>query len=180
MNPVIIELDGRAPVIATSAFVAPTATLIGSVILAEGASIWYGCVLRADLDSIDIGQDSNVQDNAVFHTDAGLPLRLGARVTVGHTAIVHGAVVGDDVLIGMGAILLNGSIIGAGSVIAAGALVAEGTEIPPHSLVIGVPGKVRREVSDAERARAAAGVLNYRELARRHAFGRAPKRPAGE
>ena len=135
---------------ADGAWVAPNATLVGSVVVHEGASIWYGVVLRADNAPITIGARSNVQDNCVFHVDKGKPVTFGEGVSVGHGAIIHGATIEDNVLIGMGAIIMNGAVIGSKSLIAAGALIPEGVVIPPRSLVAGIPGKVRRELNDEE------------------------------
>lgn len=146
----VIALGDASPKVAESAWIAPTAVLVGAVEVAEGASVWYGAVLRGDNEPIVIGRDSNVQDNAVFHTDAGIPVSLGEGVSVGHGAIVHGATVGDHVLVGMGAILMNRSVIGSETLIAAGALVPEGVTIPPRSLVVGVPAKVLRSLTDEE------------------------------
>lgn len=147
----LLSLPGdRTPEVAATAFVAPNATLVGAVRLADGVSVWYGAVLRADNEPIVIGPESNVQDNCSFHVDAGQPVRLGTGVSVGHNAVVHGATVDDHVLIGMGAVIMNAAVIGAESLVAAGALVPEGMEVPPRSLVAGVPGRVRRELSDAE------------------------------
>ena len=129
---------------------APNATLAGSVSIGEGASVWYGSVLRADNEPITIGARSNIQDNCAFHVDKGKPVVLGEGVSVGHGAIIHGATIEDNVLIGMGAIIMNGAVVGTESLIAAGALISEGVVIPPRSLVAGVPGKVRRELSDEE------------------------------
>ncbi len=149
-KPTLLVLGADRPQIAEGAWVAPTATLVGAVEVAEGASIWYGAVLRGDNEPIVIGPDSNVQDNVVFHTDDGIPVSLGRGVSVGHNAVVHGATVGDNVLVGMGAILMNRSVIGDECLIAAGALVPEGAVIPPRSLVVGVPAKVIRELTDDE------------------------------
>lgn len=146
----LIALGDRTPQIADGAWIAPTAVLAGSVVIHEGASIWYGAVLRADNEPITIGPRSNVQDNCAFHVDKDKPLTLGEGVSVGHGAVVHGATVGDYVLVGMSATIMNGAIIGSESLIAAGALVTEGMVVPPRSLVAGVPAKVRRELSDAE------------------------------
>jgi carbonic anhydrase/acetyltransferase-like protein (isoleucine patch superfamily) len=146
----LIALGDKIPQVAQGAWVAPTAVLAGSVVLGEGASVWYGAVLRADNEPITIGARSNVQDNAVFHVDAGKPVVLGEGVSVGHGAVIHGATVGDHVLVGMSATIMNEAVIGAESLIAAGALVTEGMVVPPRSLVAGVPAKVRRELSDAE------------------------------
>jgi len=169
----IIELDDRdGPVVHEGAWVAPSAAVIGDVRLGEGANVWYGAVLRGDEDEIVIGPRSNVQDNAVMHTDAGHPVRVGADVTIGHGAIVHGATIEDGVLIGMGSTLLNGSVIGSGSVVGAGALVSEGVVIPPNSLVLGVPGKVRRETTEEERAHIARSAPGYVARADRHRAAR--------
>ncbi|WP_029136321.1 gamma carbonic anhydrase family protein [Nakamurella lactea] len=167
----IIDLPDRRPQIHESAWIAPTATIVGGVSVAADASIWYGVVLRADSGPIEIGAGSNVQDNSVMHTDEGLTLRIGRRVTVGHGAIVHGADIDDDVLIGMGAVLLNHCRIGSGSIVGAGAVVSEGAVIPPNSLVLGVPGKVRRQTTDAERERIAGGASGYVDRARQHRQG---------
>ncbi len=146
----LLRLGDKRPHVAETAFVADNATLVGSVEIAEGASIWYGAVLRADNEPITIGKDSNVQDNCAFHVDVGSPVTLGEGVSVGHGAVVHGATIGDHCLIGMGAIVMNGAVIGQESLVAAGALVTAGMEVPPRSLVAGVPAKVRRELSDEE------------------------------
>jgi len=145
-----ITIDGKTPQVDDEAWVAPTATIVGSVTIEAGASIWYGAVLRADNEPITIGARCNVQDNCAFHVDAGRPVTLGEGVSVGHGSVVHGATIGDNVLVGMGAIVMNGAVIGDEAMIAAGALVTEGMEVPPRTLVAGVPGKVRRELSDAE------------------------------
>lgn len=146
----LIALGDRTPQIAPDAWIAPTAVLAGSVVIETGASIWYGAVLRADNEPITIGARSNVQDNCAFHVDSGKPLVLGEGVSVGHGAVIHGATVGDHVLIGMSATIMNEAVIGDECLIAAGALVTEGMVVPPRSLVAGVPAKVRRELSDAE------------------------------
>ena len=145
-----IALGDQVPHVPDSAWVAPNATLAGSVVIGERASIWYGAVLRADNEPITIGARSNVQDNCVFHVDVGKPVLLGEGVSVGHGAVIHGATIEDHVLVGMGAIIMNGAVVGAESLIAAGALISEGVVIPPRSLVAGVPGKVRRELTDDE------------------------------
>jgi carbonic anhydrase/acetyltransferase-like protein (isoleucine patch superfamily) len=164
----IVPFDGHTPVVDASAFVAPNATLIGNVILAADSSVFYGCVLRADTDSISIGAGSNVQDNVSMHTDTGLQLVVGAGVSIGHGAVVHGCVIEDDCLIGMGATILNRAVIGAGSLVAAGAVVLEDTVIPPGSLVAGVPAKVRRELSAEERAGVKLNATHYLGLAAAH------------
>lgn len=145
----IIEYKGTVPDTNRAAFIADTATVSGDVTLGEESSVWFGAVLRAEVDSIRIGAKSNVQDNATLHSDHGCPVVIGDRVSVGHNAIVHGAHVEDGCLIGMHATVLNGARIGSGSLIAAGALVKEGEVIPERSLVVGVPGKVIRTLDEA-------------------------------
>jgi carbonic anhydrase/acetyltransferase-like protein (isoleucine patch superfamily) len=147
----LYELDGTAPQLPEdgSAWIAPGAALIGRVTLAPGVSIWFNAVLRGDNEPITIGRDSNVQDGCVFHTDPGFPLAVGADVTVGHRAILHGCSVGDGCLIGMGAVVMNGATIGASCLLASNALVTEGKRIPDRSLVVGQPGKVVRTLDDA-------------------------------
>jgi carbonic anhydrase/acetyltransferase-like protein (isoleucine patch superfamily) len=167
-NPLILGYAGAAPDIADSAWVAPNATLIGRVALGEEASVFYGSVLRADVDSITIGAGSNIQDNVSIHCDAGTPTTVGRGVSVGHSAVLHGCTVEDDCLIGMSATVLNRAVIGAGSLVAAGAVVLEGTVIPPGSLVAGVPAKVRRELSDEEREQVRGNARHYVELSRVH------------
>ncbi|MET0820076.1 MAG: gamma carbonic anhydrase family protein [Aeromicrobium sp.] len=146
----LIALGDKTPQVADTAWIAPTAVLAGSVRIGEGASVWYGAVLRADNEPITIGARSNVQDNCVFHVDRGKPVVLGEGVSVGHGAVVHGATIGDHVLVGMSATVMNGAVIGDETLIAAGALVTEGMVVPPRSLVAGVPATVRRELSDDE------------------------------
>lgn len=165
----IYKVDGRAPQVGAAAFVADNATLAGDVTLAEESSVWYGAVLRADTGRIAIGENSNVQDNAVLHTGPGLDVTVGRGTSVGHGAVVHGCTVGDGCLIGMHATILNGAVIGDGCLIAAGALVPENMQVPAGSLVIGVPGKVVRPVSAAQAAAIKANEEEYLELARAHA-----------
>lgn len=149
----LIALGDHAPTVDDTAWVAPNATLVGQVRLAEGSSVFYGAVLRADNEPITVGPRSNVQDNCVFHVDQGKPLTLGEGVSVGHGAVIHGATVGDHVLVGMSATIMNGAVIGDEVLIAAGALVTEGMQVPPRTLVAGVPAKVRRELTDDEVAK---------------------------
>src|SRR5215211_5827551 len=148
----LLPFDGSLPHVAEDAFAAPNATLIGRVTLAAQSSVFFGAVLRADRDSIELGERSNLQDNVVVHGDPGLAVRIGRGVSVGHGAVLHGCTIEDDCLIGMSATVLNRAVIGAGSLVAACAVVLEGTVVPPGSLVAGVPGKVRRELSEEERA----------------------------
>ena len=140
-----------APVIDERAFVAAGAVVVGNVRLSAESSVWYNAVLRAEAEPIVLGEGSNLQDAVVCHVDAGFPLTIGRSVSVGHGAVLHGCTVEDDCLIGMAATVLNGALVGAGSLVAAGAVVLEGTIVPPGSLVAGVPGKVRRELSEEER-----------------------------
>lgn len=149
-------------------FIAETATVIGDVTIGKEASIWFGAVLRGDASSIMIGEGTNVQDNVTIHGDADTPVIIGKRVTIGHAAVVHGATIEDDVLIGIGAIVLNHALIGEQSIIAAGTLITEGTEVPPRSLVMGVPGKVMRQVNDDEIARTQDGTKIYVERAKNY------------
>jgi len=154
------------PEIAAGAWVAPGAVLVGRVILRRGASVWYGCVLRSDMEGaeIEIGEDSNIQDGTVVHVDVEMSCRVGARVTVGHGAILHACTVGDDAMIAMGATVLSGAKVGPGSIVAAGAVVPEGTEIPPGVIAAGVPAKVRREATAEDRARLDRAWRIYRAL----------------
>ncbi|QNE47396.1 gamma carbonic anhydrase family protein [Glaciihabitans sp. INWT7] len=163
-----LPFDGHTPEVDASAWVAPNATLIGRVTLAADSSVFYGAVLRADSDSITIGAGSNLQDNVTVHCDHGKPTIVGKRVSVGHSAVLHGCTVEDDCLIGMSATVLNGAVIGASSLVAAGAVVLEGTIIPPKSLVAGVPAKVRRALTEDEIAGVTANAAHYVELSRKH------------
>lgn len=150
-----------------AAFVAPNATVIGQVILQEGCSVWYGAVLRGDVESITIGPYSNVQDGAILHGDPGQPTYLADRVTVGHRAVIHSAHVETGSLIGIGAVVLNGVRVGSGSIIGAGAVVTK--DVPPRSLVVGVPGQVIRQVSEAQALDLIEHAQKYYQLALVHA-----------
>ena len=150
-------------------FVAPTAVVIGRVTLGRDANVWFGAVLRGDVNTIDIGDNTNVQENAVVHVDSDAPAVIGANVTIGHAAVVHGCTVGEHSLIGIGAIVLNGARIGAGAMIGAGALIPEGKVIPPNSVVFGTPGKVAREVTEEDRKRVDDGVADYMARWKRYA-----------
>lgn len=165
----LIELDGVTPTVRRGVWIAPTALVIGNVILEQDSSVFYQSVIRADLALIRVGCRTNLQDGVVVHTDPDNPALIGNGVSVGHKAILHGCVVGDDSLIGMGSMVMNGAVIGAGSLVAAGALVLEGTEIPPGSVVVGVPGRVRGEVSKELSAKIRRNADTYVELALRHA-----------
>jgi carbonic anhydrase/acetyltransferase-like protein (isoleucine patch superfamily) len=153
------------------AFIHPEAFVCGDVTLGAGASVWPGAVIRADTAPITIGESSNVQDGVVIHVDPGLACMIGARVAIGHRAVVHGATVEDDCLIAIGAIVLNRVVVGRGSLVGAGALCSEGMVIPPNSLVLGVPGRVVRSTDEALRARTASAVAAYLALADRHRRG---------
>ncbi|MGP4006729.1 gamma carbonic anhydrase family protein [Streptomyces sp. 4N124] len=164
----VMGIGDRDPKVDDEAFVAPTASVIGDVTLEAGASVWYGAVVRGDVERIAVGVQSNIQDNCTLHADPGFPVSIGARVSVGHNAVVHGATVEDDCLIGMGATVLNGAVIGAGSLVAAQALVPQGMRVPPGSLVAGVPAKVRRELTEEERQGVSLNGTMYAELAKSH------------
>lgn len=150
--------------IAASVFVAPNAVIVGQVSIGSESSVWFGCVLRGDVNNITIGMQTNIQDGSILHVDGDKPLRIGDRVTLGHAALVHGCTVEDDVLIGIRATVLSGAHIGTGSLIGAGAVVTEGMIVPPNSLVLGVPAKVRGTVSPTQAAmirRVAQGYVQY-------------------
>jgi carbonic anhydrase/acetyltransferase-like protein (isoleucine patch superfamily) len=167
-NALITGIGGKEPKVDAEAFVAPTSSVIGDVTLHAGASVWYGAVLRGDVERIAVGARSNVQDNCTLHADPGFPVTVGERVSIGHNAVVHGATVEDDCLIGMGATVLNGAVIGAGSLVAAQALVPQGMQVPPGSLVAGVPAKVKRQLTDEERQGITLNGTMYAELAGAH------------
>jgi carbonic anhydrase/acetyltransferase-like protein (isoleucine patch superfamily) len=142
-------------------WIAPSACLIGNVVLQKNASIWFGAVLRGDNDPIVVGENSNVQDNSVLHTDMGQPLTIGANVTIGHKVMLHGCTIGDGSLVGIGAIILNGARIGRRCIIGANSLITEGKEIPDDSMVMGSPGRVVRTLNEAQAAAIALGALHY-------------------
>jgi carbonic anhydrase/acetyltransferase-like protein (isoleucine patch superfamily) len=164
-----ISFRGTAPSVDPSAWIAPSATVIGAATIAARAGVFYGAVLRADTSTISIGEGSNLQDGVVVHADSGFPATVGSGVSVGHRAVLHGCTVQDDCLIGMGAVVLNGAVVGAGSMVAAGAVVLEGAQIPPGSLVAGVPGKVRRQLTEEERAGIIDNAQRYVTLTQDHA-----------
>jgi carbonic anhydrase/acetyltransferase-like protein (isoleucine patch superfamily) len=167
----IYALDGIAPAIDPSAWVASEATVIGKVVVGADASVWFGATLRGDNEVIHVGAGSNVQENCVLHTDMGFPLTIGTNCTIGHKAMLHGCTIGDGTLIGMGATILNGAKIGAGCLIGACALITEGKEIPDGSLVMGAPGKVVRQLDQTARARLLASAAGYQANARRFRSG---------
>jgi carbonic anhydrase/acetyltransferase-like protein (isoleucine patch superfamily) len=161
----LLPLPHAQPLVHETAYVAPGAMVIGAVTIAAEAGVWFNAVLRADAESIAIGEGSNLQDLVAAHADPGFPLTVGANVSVGHSAVLHGCTIEDDVLVGMHATVMNGAVIGAGSIVAAGALVTEGTVVPPRSLVAGVPAKVRRELSADDVALIRLNAEHYRNLA---------------
>ncbi|GLS87788.1 gamma carbonic anhydrase family protein [Cypionkella aquatica] len=167
----IYALDGIAPQIDPSAWVADTAVLIGKITLNADANVWFGAVLRGDNEEILVGRGSNIQENAVLHTDMGYPLVIGPNCTIGHKAMLHGCTIGEGSLIGMGATILNGAKIGRGCLIGAGALITEGKEIPDGSLVMGAPGKVIRQLDAEAQARLIKSAESYQANARRFAKG---------
>ncbi|MFT6674380.1 MAG: carbonic anhydrase/acetyltransferase-like protein (isoleucine patch superfamily) [Sulfitobacter sp.] len=160
-------LGDLRPDVNAGAWVAPDANVIGNVVLEAGSSVWFGSTLRGDNEVIHVGTGSNVQENCVFHTDMGFPLVIGENCTIGHKVMLHGCRIGDNSLIGMGATILNGARIGKNCLIGAGALITENKEIPDGSLVMGVPGKVVRQLDDAAIAGLRASALHYSENAAR-------------
>ncbi len=165
----LYAIDGTAPSLGEGAWAAPSADLIGDVRLGVRASIWFGAVIRADNTPILIGEESNVQDGAVGHSDPGAPMTIGARVTVGHQAILHGCTIGDGALIGMGARVLNGAYIGEQCLVGAGALVTEGKIFEPRMLIVGSPARAIRALTDTEVAALAVSAAHYAEKAARYA-----------
>ena len=154
-----------------SVFIAQTASVVGDVTIGRGSSVWYGAVLRGDMREIKIGEQTNIQDGAVVHTDNTYPTILGDRVTVGHSAVVHGATVGDDSLIGMGAVVLSGAVIGKNSIVGAGAVVREKMEVPPNSIVLGIPAQVKGRVDEARLEHIRSFAADYIKLAEKHKKG---------
>ena len=168
----IYALDGIAPQIDPDiGWIAPSAVLVGDVVVGAEAGIWFGVVARGDIERISIGARTNVQENVVLHTDRGYPLDIGDNCTIGHSAIVHGCSIGDNTLIGMGATVLNGARIGRNCLIGANALITEGKEIPDNSMVVGAPGKVIRQIDEAGVANLAASAERYVRNAKRFAAG---------
>ena len=166
-NGMIRAYRGALPKVAASAYIDPSAVVIGDVTVGERSSVWPGAVARGDVHWIKIGEETSIQDNSVLHCDApDWPLTVGNRVTVGHRVVLHGCTVEDECVIGIGAIVLNGARIGAGSVVAAGSLVTEGMQVPPGSMVMGVPGKIRRETTEEEKTRFRENAQHYVEACR--------------
>ncbi|SEP11488.1 Carbonic anhydrase or acetyltransferase, isoleucine patch superfamily [Salinihabitans flavidus] len=170
----LYRLDGVAPEIAEDTWVAPDANVIGRVVLEAGASVWFGSTLRGDTEEIRIGAGSNVQENTVMHTDIGYPLIVGPGCTIGHKVMLHGCVIGQNSLIGMGATVLNGARIGRNCLIGAGALITEGKEIPDGSLVMGAPGKVVRTLDATAIEGLRQSALHYQDNMRRFRAGLEP------
>lgn len=181
MSGLILPFGGKTPQLGAGVYLAPTATVIGDVHLADGASVWFGSVLRGDVGTIRIGKRSNVQDLTMVHVTGGevayasanghphFDTELGDEVTVGHRCVVHGCRVEDGCLLGIGCVILDGAVVGEGSVIGAGAVVTPGTTIPPRSMVLGVPAKVRRPLTDEEAAMGRQGAVRYLELSQAYA-----------
>jgi carbonic anhydrase/acetyltransferase-like protein (isoleucine patch superfamily) len=164
----IYRIGDDAPRVAPGAWVADSATVIGRVDLAEGASIWYGAVLRGDNDWLRVGRNSNVQDGSVLHTDLGIELVLGENVTVGHQCMLHGCTVGDGTLVGIQSVILNRARIGRHCIVGAGSLVTEGKEFPDGSMIMGSPAQVVRQLTPEQIARLAASATHYVQQAQRH------------
>jgi len=160
-------MDGK--IAGTPLWCAPNATVVGKVTVGSDVGIWFGAVIRADKDRITIGDRSNIQDNCVVHTSAGFPTTLGCDVSVGHGAILHGCTIKDRVLVGMGAIVLNGAVVGEDSLIGAGAVVTEGMQVPPGSVVLGVPGKAIKQTTPAQREHIRENAASYVKLAGEYA-----------
>ncbi|MEQ9474642.1 gamma carbonic anhydrase family protein [Marinovum algicola] len=167
----LYALDGLRPEIAEDTWIAPDANLIGRIVVETGGSVWFGCTLRGDNEEIRVGAGSNLQENVVCHTDPGFPLRIGSGCTIGHKAMLHGCVIGENSLIGMGATVLNGARIGRNCLIGAGALITEGKEIPDGSLVMGTPGKVVRQLDDAAIEGLRKSARHYQDNMRRFRAG---------
>ncbi|MBF0572143.1 MAG: gamma carbonic anhydrase family protein [Desulfamplus sp.] len=145
----IYRISNQTPSIHSTVYISPNATIIGNVTIGENSSIWFNCVLRGDCDAIIIGKNTNIQDMTMCHEDYGKPLTIGDGVTIGHKCVVHGCTIEDECLIGMGSIVMNGAKIGRGSIVAAGSVILENTEIPPFSLVAGIPGKIKRQFDES-------------------------------
>lgn len=163
-----LPFDGKEPQVASDAFVAPTAVLIGDVVVEEGASVWFGAVLRADFSRIVVGTGSNIQDNSVLHTNEGQPTLIGSNVTVGHLSMLHGCIIEDEALIGMGSIVLDRARIGRRSMLAAGSVVSEGGEIPPEVLAAGAPAEVKKALDGSSSKWVATAAHEYRKLRLRY------------
>lgn len=170
----IYKLRGDAPQVPASAFVAPEATLIGKVKLGEGTGIWFGAVLRGDNELVSVGAGSNVQEGVVLHTDLGYPLTIGENVTIGHQAMLHGCTIGDGSLIGIQAVVMNGAVIGRECLVGVGSIVTEGKQYPDRSLILGVPAKVVRPLTEKEIAGLAESAADYARKRDRYKADLAP------
>ncbi|MEL6571055.1 MAG: gamma carbonic anhydrase family protein [Pseudomonadota bacterium] len=170
----IYSLDGVSPTVDAEAWIAPGCHVIGNVTLAARSSVWFGTTIRGDNEPIAVGEGSNIQENSVLHTDPGCPLTIGPNCTIGHKAMLHGCTIGEQSLIGMGATVLNGATIGRNCLIGAGALITEGKTIPDGSLVMGVPGKVVRELDEAAIKGLLQSALHYQQNASRFRAGLTP------
>jgi carbonic anhydrase/acetyltransferase-like protein (isoleucine patch superfamily) len=165
----LYRIDDSSPALEDGAWAAPSADLIGDVRLGARSSVWFGAVIRADNTPIIVGEESNIQDGAVGHSDPDVPLTIGARVTIGHQAIVHGCTISDDCLIGMGARILNGAVLGPESLVGAGALITEGKRFEGGCLIVGVPGRVLRPLTDSEKAAIRLSAAHYAQKAAHYA-----------
>jgi len=163
----VYELDGKSPQVAPSAWIADSAQVIGHVTLGPDASVWFGCVLRGDTESMSIGEGSNIQDLTVMHADYGMPLTVGKHVTVGHKVMLHGCTIGDESLIGIGAVVLNGARIGKNCLVGAGSLVTEGKEFPDGSMIMGTPARVVRQLTPEQIEGLRNSARHYIENARK-------------
>jgi len=166
----ILQYNGLKPKIGKNVFIAPTATIIGNVEIADGASIWYGTVIRGDTSYIKVGRNSNIQDNCTVHTEADAPVIIGAHVTIGHNAVIHGCTIADRVLIGIGAIILNGAAIQTGAIVAAGSLIKQGQRVEPNCLVVGSPAAVKKKLTERDAELISKPITSYRKLAEEHAL----------
>ena len=165
----IRPFGGKTPQLGEGVFVAPSADVIGNVVIGARSTIWYCAVLRADVESIRVGAETSIQDNTVVHVDSsGYSTVIGDRVTVGHSVVLHGCSIGDDALIGIGSIVLNGAEVGAGAMVGAGSLVTPGTKIPPGMLALGSPARVKRPLTDEEKRNMREGATRYVQLGREH------------
>jgi carbonic anhydrase/acetyltransferase-like protein (isoleucine patch superfamily) len=173
----ILTYEGNTPKISENVFIAPTAVVIGAVEIQEGASIWYGAVLRGDMAPITVGRNTNIQDNCTVHTDHGQPTVIGSGVTIGHNAVIHGCTIEDDCLISIAAAVLSGAVIRKGAVVAAGAVVKEGQEIGPGQLATGMPAAAKRRLTEADQSLVSGAAAVYRQLAARHALLTGPPDP---
>jgi carbonic anhydrase/acetyltransferase-like protein (isoleucine patch superfamily) len=178
----IHRIGNKVPRTEAAAFIAWNAEVAGDVSLGRDAGVWFSATLRGDIAAISIGNETNIQDGCTLHVDAGLPLKIGSRVTVGHNAVLHGCTVGDDCLIGMGAVVLSGAVIGGESIVGAGALVTEGKSFPPRSLIVGSPAKAIRTIDDATLEKVGANAAEYVRLARQAAsdYREEPQGSSGE